>query len=801
MRESRRRASYGANIDRYGMANGRDVEKDYQFDRRTPSPDSEDDSHSYSTSSRGSPGSQQPMLSKRPTRKMRSFYLYRLPNRTVRWLCLALMSSVILFIFSLIHMSWMSSKQLESTSFKDKPPPPPPWESFDFLVRYFGGVRTLVPRHENVPEYPRDPEPKQVADANRTSVTAQALQSSSPYNPYPDYSSSVYKSEYGFVVECFLDAEEKVRIPKVHSYLGVPQGQPDPIMGSYETVGLDNTMCFERYGRLGPYGYGYSLRRGGIGAGLTGEREGADEVWKVDQEVDYANVRWGDAQARCLEKNKHRFRSFSSTSGEAFQDMRVERADIPAPSGALESPGDAGADNTTATKLLPQTAVVLRTWSDFPYTQEDILYLRSIMAELSLLSGGEYIVHFLIHVKDDNLPIWADAATYNRTLEKALPKEFHGMATLWSERQMGLIYGGLAESYYSELPVHGVYRSAHMPLQYFAHKHPEYDYFWNWEMDARYTGHWYHLFDTVTKWARAQPRKGLWERNGRFYIPSVHGTWEDFKQMARVQSAMTPQTPNSNAWAGAKPNIPPQAPGQALPTPLKPDLPVWGPLPPQDESSVADFEDPIPPTPYEKDKYVWGVDEEADLITFNPIFDPAGTTWLLAEDITGYNTTRSLPPRRSAIITASRLSARLLRTMHTEVALRRHTMFSEMWPASVALHHGLKAVYVPHPVFIDRKWPVQYLNSVFNAGKNGASGGSRTSVFGDREHNFKGTSWFYSSGFAPNLWRRWLGYRVDGDGGEEEEMAGEGRICLPGMLLHPVKEVELLVEGVGDGEA
>ncbi|MCJ1249354.1 hypothetical protein MMC30_006577 [Trapelia coarctata] len=805
MRESRRRASYGANIDRYDMGNGRDVEKDHEFDRRTPSPDSDHDSHSYSTSSRASPGSQQPMLGKRPARKMRSFYLYRLPNRTVRWLCLALMSSVILFIFSLIHMSWVSSKQLESTSFKDKPPPPPPWEKFDFLVRYFGGVRTLVPRHQNVPEYPNDSEPKQVADTNRTSLTTRALQPSSPYNPYPDYASAAYKLEYGSVAECFLDTEDTTRIPKVHSYTGVPQGQPDPIMGSYEAVGLDNTMCFERYGRLGPYGYGYSLRRGGIGAGLTGEREGAEEVWKVDQEVDYANVRWSDAQARCLEKNKHRFKESHGVSGDAFRDMRVERADIPDSNGQVQPTGDVVAKNITTTKLLPRTAVVIRTWWDFSYTQEDVLYLRSIMTELSLLSGGEYTIHFLIHVKDDNLPIWADPETYNRTLEKAIPKEFYGMATLWSERQMGLVYGGLAESYYRDLPVHGVYRSAHMPLQYFAHKHPEYDYFWNWEMDVRYTGHWYHLFDTVSKWAKAQPRKGLWERNGRFYIPSVHGSWEDFKQMARVQSAMVPQTPNNNVWAGTKPKGPPPAPGQAPPTPPKPDLPVWGPLPPPDvpfegRSPVAETDDPIPLTTYEKDKYVWGVDEEADLITFNPIFDPAGTTWLLAEDVTGYNTTLGSPPRRSAIITASRLSARLLRTMHTEVALRRHTMVSEMWPASVALHHGLKAVYVPHPVFIDRKWPLQYLNSVFNAGKNGASGGSRTSVFGDREHNFRGTSWYYNAGFAPNLWRRWLGYRVDGDGGEEEEAAGEGRICLPGMLLHPVKGVELVVEGVRDGE-
>lgn len=466
--------------------------------------------------------------------------------------------------------------------------------------------------------------------------------------------------------------------------------------------------------------------------------------------------------------------------------MKLERE-----SESLNSPSVSDPKKET---LLPRIAVVIRTWWDFEYTVEDIIYLRSLISELALLSGGEYTVHFLIHVKDDNAQIWADEDTYQRILHDALPQEFRGMGTLWSERQMGLIYGGLAESFYRDLPVHGVYRSSFMAMQYFAHRHPEYDYFWNWEMDVRYTGHWYHLFDSVRKWAKQQPRKGLWERNGRFYVPSVHGTWDDFKQMVRVQTEMGTNTHN-NIYSGPKTGKA-RFPGDAQD---KTDKAIWGP----ERSADDDLEtqnDTVPPTSYEKDKYEWGVGEEADLITFNPIFDPDGTTWLLAEDITGYNTTGGLPPRRAAVITASRLSRKLLETMHRETALKRHTMFSEMWPASVALQHGFKAVYVPHAEYIDRKWPTTYLAAVMNGGRNGASGGARTSVFGDREHNFRGTTWYYNAGFAPNLWRRWLGFRVDNDGGEEFELAGEGRMCLPPMLLHPVKGVNLVVEGRREGE-
>ena len=797
-----RRSSYEEGDGRYDLGNLHDIEKfDLGSQESDMSSEESDDDEQFSSidSSRDTYSSLQPML-ENAIRRTKSYYRYRLPNRIVRYLCLALLSTIVLFILSLIRMSWSSSRQLERGSLRLTAQQPAQWESFDFLKRYYGGIRTLVSKELNIPEYPTDHDTSQTP-MNDT-LQSRSLPDSTPFHPYPDYASSRYKLDYGPVRECFLDREEEIKIPDIQSYTGVPEGLPEPVMGSYELLGLWNTVCFERYGRLGPYGFGYSLRKGGIGAGLEGEREGAGAIWKSTLEVDYSRVQWGEVQKRCAIKNNHRFEPLPNVRKNALSTTRTKRSSLDRPHESRnrkkrEEPlaefatmNQSSPLDAVSMKRLPRTAVMIRTLWDFNYTQEDILYIRSLITELSLLSGSEYTVHFLIHVKDDNAPIWADQDEHDRVLAKALPKEFHGMGTLWSERQMGLVYGGLAESFYRGLPVHGVYRSTFMPLQYFAHTHPEYDYFWNWEMDIRYTGHWYHLFDKVREWAKNQPRKGLWERNGRFYVPSVHGSWEDFKQMVRVRSEMGTESLN-NKWYGLMGK---HGKGEAVQP--KAEKPVWGPLAPED---VERFDtDPSPPTIYEKDKYTWGVGEEADLITFNPMFDPAGTTWILAEDVTGYNNTQGLPPRRTAIITASRLSKRLLDTMHKEVALQRHTMFSEMWPASCALHHGLKAVYVPHPVYIDRNWPTPYLASVMNGGRNGAAGGARTSVFGDREHNFRGTTWYYNAGFAPNLWRRWLGYRVDNLGGEEEEMAGEGRMCLPGMLLHPVKGVELVVEGLGE---
>lgn len=794
-------------------AHDSDVEKQpigrhpYRHHRRSDDSASEsesDDSEGPEHSSSSYPA----MMGGAGLRRAQAGVGFRVPQRIMRWLCFALFAALVLFICTLFRFTISSSVspvQIELP--KANTNKPPQWESFPMLNRYQGGLSKLVSRKDNVPEYPGDgadgmplPPREEATDndnagneENRLSARdLKPTMSSSVFNPYPDYASADYISKFGEKRECFLDKDGKVRVPLIQSYPGVPEGFPDPVMGSNTMLGIRDDMCFDRFGRLGPYGLGYGVKKGGIGAGLEGHRDDAERIWEDIPPVDYREVDWADAQQRCHAANRHRFNELPEPRLNKFVSMPVgvPNVNIPPAEDTSKTKPKVGSDR------LQRTAVVIRTWHDFRYTPEDIMYLRSVISELSLISGGEYTIHFLIHVKDANLQIWSDDETYQRVLDNALPEEFRGMGTLWSEQQMALMYPGLEETLTRGLPIHGVYRSTYMPMQYFAFQHPEYDYFWNWEMDARYTGHWYHLFDKVAEWAKQQPRKGLWERNARFYVPSVHGSWDDFRHTVRVQTESGTNSPN-NIWSAKKPGADGnESPGSIL-THQQGDKSVWGPERP-DERDIFEVEgEGIPPTTMEKDQYTWGVGEDADLIVFNPLYDPEGTTWLLRDDVTGYNKENGMPPRRTAIITASRISRKLLTTMHRECSLKRHSMFSEMWPATTALHHGFKAVYVPHAVYIDRRWPTRYLESVFNAGRNGASGGARTSIFGDREHNFKGTTWFYSAGFSPNIWRRWLGLRVDNDGGEQQELAGEGRMCLPPMLLHPVKDVSMVID---DGE-
>ncbi|KAH7328669.1 hypothetical protein B0I35DRAFT_418008 [Stachybotrys elegans] len=801
---------------------------------------SDDDSEPYhsglsrgsSRNTSGSLESARPMISRRrpAAQRPRMAYPYRLPPRIVRYGFLCLIGAMLILILSLVRASQVENWKVANGKVESRPPPPPVWEKFPFLERYYGGLRTLVPFDQLKPQYPtpRDAEMDKPEGVKKDTIT-EADESSFPESQ--SWDQHPMRTQESGVHECFLDAAGKVHVPSVRYYNGRPQGFPLNVAGSYELLNLTEEVCFDRYGRYGPYGFGYSLRSGGLGTGEHGENTGSDAVWKEQGKVDYTKIDWADVQRRCFNANAQRYEpappptpnphGFFITAEKSSElktrDVAAENskssvkevsaqpepaAETAAPTSGKEEQGVA----EQAVEKKSRTAVVVRCWDEYLFREDDIANVRSMIIELAMASGGRYDIHLLVQVKNDAAhAIWADHSIYEQHIREVIPEEFRGLVTLWTETQMLALYQGMHDLFTRgpDLPVHGAYRGLSMAMQYFAYQHPEYDYFWQWEMDVRYTGHYYDLFTKIEAWAKEQPRKGLWERNARFYLPEVHGSWEDFSHMSRVQSEMG--TPGGeNAWKGM-PGAKDKAPEEVT----RSDRAIWGPQRPVDENDWFETEnDPKPPTSYERDHGDWGKGEEADYISLSPMFDPEGTTWLLKDDITGFNRTGHLP-RRASIITTSRMSRRLLLTMHRMTAFKKQFAFPEMWPATVALQHGYKAVVVPHPVFVDRKWPIEYMAQTLNGGRDGSAGGSRTSVFGEREHNMHGMTWFYSSGFAPNLYRRWLGLKVNNDGGEEFEttadptkegegvgnmVGGEGRMCLPPMLLHPIKDVELPVE-------
>ncbi|KAI9826989.1 MAG: hypothetical protein M1819_007083 [Sarea resinae] len=656
--------------------------------------------------------------------------------------------ALILCLGGLLHNQGYKVPKIELPQQKHKPHA---WEKLPRINGYYNGLRTLVRPSEYVPDYPQGGDYPTTASTPSSEETFFEPQ---PFDPYPNYTSPEYTSEYYPVRECFLDDANTILPPSILAYPGLPQSQTAPQMGSYKVLGIRDDVCYERYGRFGAYGYGYDPQFGGTGLGMHGDREGSDAIWMREGQLDWRGVNWGQLQDRCYAQNKKRFvihgdHTHTPSTHQLFDES------------APSKPVKRGINTTSKVekKQIGRTALVLRTWMDFNYDPQTVLSLRAMISELVLKSNGEFGVHLLVHVKDNNLPIWASDEAYQEVLNRAVPEEFRGLVTLWSERQMEIVYpggwGDVIENP-SKHNVHSAYRSLHFPLQYFASRHPEYEHFWNWEMDVRYSGHYYELFDKIGKWARAQPRKGLWERNAKFYIPALHESWEKFAQTTELEA-------------------------------LAVDAPAWGPVDFPGKLAIPGWEDPVPPTTYAEDQHSWGVGEDADIITFNPMFDPNGTTWVFRDDVTGWSKSQPTVPRRVALVTVSRMSRRLLLTMHEEAYRMHHTMFSEMWPAACAYQHGLKGVFAPHPLYFDRQWPMDMLDRNFNGGRLGTTGGNSSGVFGENEHRFQGSTFYYNAGFAGALWRRWLGFMENGEGGARAEIEGTGRMCLRGTLVHPIK--------------
>ncbi|EFQ94557.1 hypothetical protein P3342_008369 [Pyrenophora teres f. teres] len=613
------------------------------------------------------------------------------------------------------------------------------------------------------------------------------------YKPFPKYNTPEWKKKWhGEYVACLgprgVPLNESTD-DEVQVYRGIPENFPPVYAGGYDVIGLDEDVCFDRYSRYGPYGYG--------------DDQFPEEVkdWKAPATVpEWNEVNWGALQDDCLERNKNRFRPSARSPI-----VKIPSTVLPEPaaaSSAFAIPTDTSRSNLEnrepKKKYHHRTAILIRAWTGYNYEENDITAIRAMVSELSLQSGGEYQVYLYVHVKDRNSPIFDSQYEYDRILEENVPEELRDIAILWSE--------SIFPKWYPKVMDWQVYWQQFMCLQWFSLTHPEFDYIWNWETDARYTGHHYHFFEKISEFADKQPRKLLWERNKRYYLPSVHGDYQSFVE----------NTHRDVLNASANSLIPP---------------PVWGPRPWARADPPQKPLGPTPPTTMEEDDFEWGVAEPADFITLLPMWDPRNTTWSYKDKIWNY-----LPyvrpiftpedgqadwfthpdfeqiDRRTFINTVVRFSKKMLQAMHEENLVGR-SMQAEMWPSTVALQHGLKAVYAPHPIFNDRHWPPAYTEAIFDSAntvdeetgealepRQGAWTEEADSCYNhDREFNFQGWSWYYASRFPRNLYRRWLNWPIVKQAwGESEKIDGgpgfdgaleQKRMCMPGILLHPVKHM------------
>ncbi|KAA8647195.1 DUF3405 domain-containing protein [Aspergillus tanneri] len=529
------------------------------------------------------------------------------------------------------------------------------------------------------------------------------------YDPYPDYNSDEWRGTWkGQFHPCEgprgtnLDRRNPEDMMSV--YPGNQKDFPRPALGAYDAMGLDSQVCVDRYSRYSIYGYSEN------------ETESAFGFHKPSK-VAWDMLNWGQLQSECFARNSGRYKVKRTN----INDTLVPPSQH---SGKSES-GTLGAKKrftSSSSSLLfsrhaSRSAVIFRVWHSLEWTPNIIHYVRSIIMELSLHSGAEYEVFILVDVKD-NIPINVSGADVQHLKDMCIPAEFHNMTIFFNDEVLKAWYPNVGE--------HRPIFQHFQPVQIFSQQYPNFDYYWQLELDSRFTGHLYHFFDKAIEFARKQPRKYLWERNAYFYVRDAHGPWDRFMQM--VDQSMVGRDS------------------------------VWGPVPKDNVTPIG----PKPPVDNPgEDDYEWGVGEEADMITFLPIFDPRETQWTFP------NTLWNVPletPRRAAVVTMSRVSKRLMNLMHEAQVEKGWGIVSEMTPASFALWHGLKAVHVPHPIYVDGQWSPKELAGLMNRGEPDKINGGSDSFWNFHhawDHIVYRLSFMFATQTAEDLYRRWMGYKAD----------------------------------------
>ncbi|CAH0019110.1 unnamed protein product [Clonostachys rhizophaga] len=524
-------------------------------------------------------------------------------------------------------------------------------------------------------------------------------------------------------------------------YERVSTSYPVPFIGSQAELGIDRSWMTAD-GRYGPYGYGQ------------------DSPTYNRSVVDWNSVDWGNLQQKCLERNAHRFPNTTSIRTTSLaQDVRFElfeQRKIPAtPSWHKFEP-------------TRRTAIVLRAYQGFEYTEENMWNIRSIITEAALQSGGEYEVILLVNIFDRQLNITGSRENYEKALEGAgIPNELRSIALLWDDQ--------LLESWYSAVDEHRSMWQINQPLQLLALHYPEFDHFWQLEMDQRFMGHVGEYMKATAKFARQEPRKQALERATYPYSEELWTSYQEFS--TDVDKA---NNGSSRAWGPVE--------GSGI-------YPI-GPRPPTDHATEDDFD--------------WGVGEEADVIVTSFCADARGSSWVFRDWILGNFANGANTPRWFCPPAITRGSRPLLLAVHNAQHTRGLSVPSEAVLPSFALWHGLKLSYPPQPVYMhaydeelaktqsdDENEETSRLKTNWRhpeklpfVGYHPKDSPDGLSHANPQSFANRGLTWWWASEYPRNIMDVWLYGNVNN--GTTEDLPGmlateRGQVFAPNFVMHPVK--------------
>lgn len=570
-----------------------------------------------------------------------------------------------------------------------------------------------------------------------------------------------------------LDSSNVVDVPRP-TQRDFGRDYPEPTFGSYDALGLSKGwMTFEQ--RYGPYGY---------------ERNSSSETRRAAAAplaVDWNSVDWGGLVDECVKVNAARFRlpevisqrrrRFRLFHDDDEQDQELEDAEVP--------------QHETG-----QQAIVLRTWSTYEYHPEDLWNIRSIITEASLATNGDYRVFLLVDLKCGEAcqDVFRNATLHQEILEQSVPREFQQMAVL--------VHEGLQRSWYPRVEETRSMWQIMQPLQLFAHFYPEFDHYWQLEMDARFTGHVGNMLRAFDTFGREQPYKQARERASWAYMSSQHGTYSEFSS--------------------------------AINASLRGNATIWGPdriknvepllLPPNRNH------DALPASPLH-DNFTHALHRPADLLLLTQLNDvrlfERHADWVFAEWYLGGFTPNI--PRYMSVPAQARASYSLLEAIHRSQHEQGLRVASEATLPSWALWLGLKIVGLPIPRFQFPERERHELGWVLNGGLpfSAAEGGGKFAdgiAKGDGVYRGSSLGFFlrpmtfdWWSSLCDPMWEWWM--MLEGDKEEEtkeekeeeerkrknldgnhpeyvlvpkKELPGfmhmvDGEVYMPEMLLHPRK--------------
>lgn len=251
------------------------------------------------------------------------------------------------------------------------------------------------------------------------------------YDPYPRYNSRRWmKENHGAFQPCMgprgRDLDRTRSEDMMLVYKGKQIGFPESQFGSHEAMGLDGNVCTDRYSRFGAYGY---------------DEKSEEEIpgFTRPPQVPWSEVDWHELQSICFERNAGRYHPGSAMNQSQERPLSFELRRPPKmkyDSYDAPSPGQK--------QYHSRSALLIRAWHTMKWTENHSQYLRALIMELSLHSGAEYEVFLLVHVKDDDLPIFSDAKTMDR-LRNSIPAEFRSMALFFNNKLLEAWYPKIVE--------------------------------------------------------------------------------------------------------------------------------------------------------------------------------------------------------------------------------------------------------------------------------------------------------------------------------------------------------------------